>query len=84
MATGRIWVRIFNTYTQLEGLPQKPEPRLFIKRVFFLTPNPPRRASADLVPSYLAKPKIRNTNFDLWFSGPKSQTQTQIQTRSQA
>ena len=83
MATCRVWVGFFHTRTLPVGLPWKPGPDPFIKRIFFSTPNPPRWAPAGPVPSCPAKPKIRNTNFDLLFFGPKSQTHTQIQTRSQ-
>ena len=67
MATGRVQARFFHIRTRPAGLSQKSEPGPFIKRVFFLTPNPPRRAStgpAGLVPH--AQPS------------PKSETQTSI------
>ena len=65
MATGWVRARFFHTRTQPTGLPRKPGPNPFIKQIFFLTPNLPRRALVDPVPSCLAKPKIRDTNFDL-------------------
>ena len=65
MAMGQVQAGFFHTRTRPMGLPWKPELGPFIKRIFFSTPNLPRRAPAGPVPSCLAKPKIRNTNFDL-------------------
>ena len=44
MATGRVWVGFLCIRTRPAGLTLKPEPAPFIKRVFFLNPDPPRRA----------------------------------------
>ena len=44
MATGRVWVGFLCIRTRPVGLTLKPEPAPFIKRVFFLNPDPPRRA----------------------------------------
>ena len=44
MATGRVWIGFLCTRTRLAGLTLKPKPAPFIKRVFSLNPNPPRRA----------------------------------------
>ena len=65
MAIGRVRAGFFHTQTRPVGLPWKPGPGPFIKQIFFSTPNPPRRAPTGPVPSCPAKPKIRNTNFDL-------------------
>ena len=46
MATGRVRVGFFHIRTRPAGLSQKPGPGPFIKRVFFLTPNPARRVPA--------------------------------------
>ena len=73
----RVQVEFFHTWTRPANLSRRPGPSPFIKRIFFLTLNPPYWASAGPVPTCPAKPKIKNTNFDLWFFGPKSQTQTQ-------
>ena len=64
MATGRVRAGFFHIRTRPAGLSQKSEPGPFIKRVFFFTPNPPRRASTGPVPH--AQPS------------PKSETQTSI------
>ena len=65
MAIGQVRAGFFHTRTRPVGLPWKPGPGPFIKQIFFSTPNPPRRAPTGPVPSCPAKPKIRNTNFDL-------------------
>ena len=60
MATGRVRVGFFHIRTRPAGLFQKSEPDPFIKRVFFFTPNPPRRASmgpAGPVPHTQPSPK---------------------------
>ena len=67
MATGRIRARFSHIRTWPAGLSQKSELGPFIKRVFFFTPNPPRRASTGPTgPVPHAQPS------------PKSETQTSI------
>ena len=58
MATDRVRAGFFHTWTRLAGLSQKPESGPFIKRIFFLTPNPARRVPAEPVamPRFGPKP----------------------------
>ena len=44
MATGRVRAGFLNVRTRPAGLPKKPEPAPFKKRVFFCAPDPPCRA----------------------------------------
>ena len=80
MAMGKVQVGFLYILVRPASLSQKPEPGPFIKQVFFSTPNPPCRASVGLagpVPSCPTKPKIRNTNFNLWFYiNPNTNTNT--------
>ena len=46
MATGWVRAGFFHTRTRPASLPLKPGPSLFIKWIFFLTPNTARRATA--------------------------------------
>ena len=64
MAMGRVRAGLFNTRTQLAGLAQKPGPSLFIKRIFFLTPNLAHQVPVGppTMPQFGPNPKINNKN----------------------
>ena len=49
MTTGEVQAALFHTQTWPAGLLQKPEPSLFIKRIFLLTQNPARHAPVNPV-----------------------------------
>ena len=93
MAMGWVWVRFLYARTWPAGLNPLSEPAPFNKRVFFPTPNPPRRAPrAPRAPFCPTQPQIiiqiqtqlsKTQVLDLWISLSKSQTRTQILTQIQ-